>query len=117
MQRQLRERRRLLAPSVLKTIRRRLPSLPEAELSSGADAVLLRMPAGVAAERVRAEAASRGVLVRTAADCGVTSAETDFLWLDLTRHEEGEILLGIRALGEIVDAMLLAASAPPANAG
>jgi GntR family transcriptional regulator/MocR family aminotransferase len=106
VQRQLRERRRLLAPSVQKTIRRRLPSLPEPELSSGADAVLLRLPEGLSAEEIRVEAASRGVLVRTAADCGVTATTADFLMLDLTRHEEGEILLAIRALGEIAEAML-----------
>jgi hypothetical protein len=57
----------------------------------------------VDAEELRSAAADRGVLVRSAADCGAPHASPGFLWLDLARHEEGEILQGIRILGEVVD--------------
>lgn len=103
--RQLREQRRLLAPSVKRTIRRRLPAFPEPELGPSADMMLLLLPADLAAADIQRAAADRGVLVCTSADCGISNTSPDFLLLDLARHEEGEILQGIRILGEVVDSL------------
>ena len=108
--RALREHRRLLIPSVKRTIRRRLSSFPEAEASPSADAILLALPAHVSADEIQSAAADRGVIVRIAADCAAAHASPGFLLLDLARHEEGEILQGIRVLGEVVDAKLARSS-------
>ena len=98
-----RERRKLRTASIRRTIRRRLPEFGEPAFTAGADAVTIPLPAGVTGVALARAAAERGVVVRTAADCGVTSAEEDFVLLDLTRREEGDVLEGIRHLGEAFD--------------
>jgi GntR family transcriptional regulator/MocR family aminotransferase len=119
-QRALREKRRLLVPSVRRTIRRRLAALPEPEFSAGGDAARIPLPPPLGSEALARAARDRGVLLCGARDCGAPPGAPDFLWLDLTRHEEGDLLEGIRLLGEVVDAALAAlpaAAVPGASRG
>lgn len=112
VQRALREKRRLLAPAVQRACRRRLAALPEAKLATGGDAVMIPLPPGVDSERVKALALTHRVAVCAARDCAVEDAE--FLLVDLTRHEEGEILEGIRRLGHAVEEALGVIARSPA---
>jgi DNA-binding transcriptional MocR family regulator len=99
------ERRTLLADSVKQTLRRRIPDLAGIVFSPGADAVRLDLPAGLDARAVRAAAAERGILLWAGHDCGATAEDGRFLLLDLTRHDEGDLLEGIRKLGRIIAEM------------
>lgn len=102
--RALRERRRLLLASVRRTIRRRLPGCGEPVFSAGGETALLPLPDGASSGEISRAAAARDLRVLDARACGQPGAVPDFLVLDLTRHEEGDLLEGIRLLGEIVDA-------------
>ncbi|HMB68464.1 MAG TPA: hypothetical protein VKU85_04110, partial [bacterium] len=101
--RAVREKRKLLVAAVTRSLRRRLANAPGFEFSAGADAVRVDLPEGVSGEDVREAARDRGVLVRTARDCGSPPSGDRFLLLDLTRHDEGDLLDGIRLLGEALD--------------
>jgi GntR family transcriptional regulator/MocR family aminotransferase len=104
--RAVREKRKLLVAAVTRSLRRRLGDAPGFELSAGADAVRVDLPAGVTGQDVQGAARDRGVLVRTARDCGAPPSADRFLLLDLTRHDEGDVLDGIRLLGEALDEVL-----------
>ncbi len=84
-------------------LRRRLPALDGWEFTPEADAVRLDLPDDVAARDLARRARDQGVIVRTAAECGASKSGDRFLLLDLTRHDEGEILEGIRRLGVAFD--------------
>jgi DNA-binding transcriptional MocR family regulator len=101
--RAVRERRKLLAVSVTRSLARRLPDSPGHEFSEGADAVRVDLPEGVAGDTLREAVRDRGVLVRTARDCGAPAGRDRFVLLDLARHDEGDLLEGIRRLGEALD--------------
>jgi DNA-binding transcriptional MocR family regulator len=103
--RKLREQRKLLEPSVARALHRRLPQLGGHEFSAGSDAVRLDLPEDVTGSALQEAARGRGVLVRSARDCGAGPAADRFVLLDLTRLEEGELLEGIRRLGETLDAL------------
>ncbi|MDP6528739.1 MAG: GntR family transcriptional regulator [Gemmatimonadota bacterium] len=101
-----REQRHLLATSVARTIRRRMPSLAGVAFASASDAVRLDLPEGVPSALVRDAAARADIRVLTEADCGLSPEEPGFLLLDLLRHDEGDLLLGIARLGEIVESVV-----------
>ncbi|MGQ0722268.1 MAG: GntR family transcriptional regulator [Candidatus Eiseniibacteriota bacterium] len=103
--RTLRERRKLRAASVSRALARRIPASPSHAFSDGADAVRVDLPDGVNGEALREAARDRGVLVRGARDCGAAESADRFVLLDLSRHDEGDILEGIRRLGEALDAL------------
>ncbi len=96
------EKRTLLADSVKQTLRRRIPDLADIVFAPGADAVRIDLPEGLAGKAVREAAAARGILVWAGVDCGAKSADDRFLLLDLTRHDEGDLLEGIRKLGRVI---------------
>jgi GntR family transcriptional regulator/MocR family aminotransferase len=104
--RALLERRKLLSPTIARSLRRRLPALEGHAFSIGADAVRLDLPGDVRATDLAEAARAKGVRIRTARDCGGPPSRDRFLLLDLTRHEEGELLEGIRLLGAAFDDML-----------
>ncbi len=99
------EKRALQKAAITRTIRRRLPALENWEFTAEADAVRLDLPADVSATGLAGRARAVGVLVRTSIDCGATRGSAPFLLLDLTRHEEGELLEGIRRIGLAFDAL------------
>ncbi|HMB70694.1 MAG TPA: GntR family transcriptional regulator [bacterium] len=101
--RAVRERRDLLRASVRRSLRRRLPELAGFEFAPGSDAVRLDLPEGVTGEALRRAAEARGVRVLSGRDCGGSAAEDTFVLLDLTRCEEGDLLEGVRELGEAFD--------------
>jgi GntR family transcriptional regulator/MocR family aminotransferase len=103
--RALRERRRLLSAAVTRALARRLAASLSHEFSDGADAVRVDLPDGVTGNALREAARDRGVLVRGARDCGAPDAADRFVLLDLTRHDEGDVLEGIRRLGEALDGL------------
>ncbi len=109
-QRALRERRRLLLASVRRTIRRRLAACGEPAFSAGGETALVTLPDGASSGEISRAAAARDLHVLDARACGRPGATPDFLVLDLTRHEEGDLLEGIRLLGEIVEARTTARS-------
>jgi DNA-binding transcriptional MocR family regulator len=118
--RKLREHRKLLEPAVARSLRRRLPELAGYEFSPASDAVRLDLPDGIDGSALRDAARARGVLVRSARDCGAVPAGDRFVLLDLTRLEEGELLEGIRRLGEALDGLRepgAASRGAPADAG
>lgn len=112
--RAVREKRKLLVAAVTRSIRRRLGEAPGFEFSPGADAVRLDLPEGVTGRAVQEAARDRGVLVRTARDCGAPPSADRFLLMDLTRHDEGDVLDGIRLLGEALDEATPRSPAPSA---
>ncbi|MBZ0268273.1 hypothetical protein K8I85_08955, partial [bacterium] len=67
------------------------------------DAVRLDLPEGITGDAFRCAAEARGVAVLGARDCGASARDDTFVLLDLTRHEEGELLAAIRALGDAFD--------------
>ena len=101
----LEEQRRLLEPGIKRTLRRRLPELTGFEFSRAADAVRLDLPADVSAAQFVRAAAAASIAIVAPTDCGAPRSRDDFVWLDLTRHEEGELLDGIRRLGEVFDGL------------
>jgi GntR family transcriptional regulator/MocR family aminotransferase len=105
-QRRIREQRQLLEAAIGRSLNRRLPALAGHEFSAGSDAVRLDLPAGVSGASLQEAAQEHGVLVRSGRDCGATPAADRFVLLDLTRHEEGELLEGIRRLGQALDGSL-----------
>jgi DNA-binding transcriptional MocR family regulator len=104
-QRVLREKRGLLRASIARFLNRHLASTLGHEFSAGFDAVRVDLPDDVAGSELRDEARRHGVLVWSATDCGAPKKRDRFVLLDLTRHEEGEILNGIRRLGAAFDAL------------
>jgi DNA-binding transcriptional MocR family regulator len=98
LQRAVFEKRMLLADSVKRGIRRRLAALSGHEFSEGMRSVRLDLPPGSSATAVQARAAHRGVKVWSSTDCGAPG--DSFLLLQLTTQDEGELLEGIRLLGE-----------------
>jgi DNA-binding transcriptional MocR family regulator len=103
LHRRLHESRALLASSLARGIRRRLEGLRGLEFSSDTGFVRLDLPANVSASALAAAAAARGVHVLLPHDCGAPPSDDDFVLLDLGRHEEGELLEGIRLLGAAFD--------------
>jgi GntR family transcriptional regulator/MocR family aminotransferase len=101
--RKVRERRRLLIPAILRSLRRRLPELLAHEFTPGADGLRLDLPEGISGDTLRDAARSKGVFVLSARDCGADPGSDRFVLLDLTRLEEGELLEGIRLLGATLD--------------
>jgi len=110
--RKMREHRKLLEASVARSLRRRLPDLLGWEFSAGSDAVRLDLPEGTSGTGLQEAAQARGVLIRSACDCGARAADDRFVLLDLVRHEEGELLDGIRRLGQALDALREATDRP-----
>ncbi len=96
------ESQALLAGSITRGIRRRLEGLRGFVFSEDARSVRLDLD-GTTAGTLAAFAERRGVRILVPADLGASSTEDDFVLLDLTRHEEGELLEGIRLLGEALD--------------
>ena len=115
IQRALFEKRILLANAVTRGIRRRLAATLGHTFSAGMRAIRLDLPPGASSQDVQARAAERGVHVWSSADCGALAGEDSFLLLELTSHEEGELLDGIRLLGEALAETLQAASAVSAR--
>jgi len=105
------EKRMLAADAVTRGIRRRLSALAGHAFSSGKRAVRLDLPPGVSSAGVQARAGERGVRVWSASDCGAPAGVDSFLLLDLTSHEEGELLEGIRLVGEALSLEIQAAGA------
>ncbi|HET9887756.1 MAG TPA: GntR family transcriptional regulator [bacterium] len=100
IQRALFEKRILAADAVTRGIRRRLPTIASHEFSLGKRAVRLDLLPGISSASVKKRAELRGVRVWSAPDCGAPAGVDSFLLLDLTSHEEGELVDGIRLLGE-----------------
>jgi GntR family transcriptional regulator/MocR family aminotransferase len=100
IQRALFEKRMLVADAVTRGIRRRLPTIAGYAFSSGKRTVRLDLLPGISSGSVKVRAQERGVRVWSAPDCGAPAGVDSFLLLDLTSHEEGELLEGIRLLGE-----------------
>ncbi|MEZ5063162.1 MAG: GntR family transcriptional regulator [bacterium] len=101
----LRERRRLLTPALRRTIRRRLAELAGFTFGDAHDAVRLELPEDVRATELARLARESGIDVIVPADCGWPESREDFVLLDLTRHEEGDLLDGLRRLGQVFDAI------------
>ncbi len=103
LHRRIHESRALLASSLARGIRRRLGALRGVTFSEGARFVKLELPEGISAPALAERARARGVSLLIPADCGAAAIEDGFVLLDLSRHEEGELLEGIRLLGEALD--------------
>ena len=101
----VRERRRLLLTAISRTIGRRLPEIANLEFTPAGDAVRIDLPDDLPAAVLARAAEARGVRVIVPHECGLPPSRDDFLLLDLTRHEEGELLDGIRRLGEALDSL------------
>jgi GntR family transcriptional regulator/MocR family aminotransferase len=106
IQRALFEKRMLMANSVTRGIRRRLSAITGHAFTPGMRAVRLDLPPGASSTAVQERAALCGVHVWSAADCGAPAGEDLFLMLELTTHEEGELLEGIRLLGKALSDVL-----------
>jgi GntR family transcriptional regulator/MocR family aminotransferase len=104
--RKVREQRKLLQTPVARSFRRRFPEIRGHEFSVGSEAVRLDLPEGVSGAELQEAAQEHGILIRSARDCGAKPAEDTFVLLDLTRHEEGELLDGLRRLGQALDGLL-----------
>lgn len=98
-----RERRDLLRAALRRSLRQRIPELAGFEFNETSDALRLDLPPGISGEALRRAAEQRDVHIHSARDCGATPAEDRFVLLDLTRHEEGDLLLGLRELGAAFD--------------
>jgi DNA-binding transcriptional MocR family regulator len=106
IQRALFEKRMLAANSVGRGIRRRLSAITGHTFTTGMRAVRLELPPGASSTAVQERAALSGVHVWSAPDCGAPAGEDSFLLLELTTHEEGELLEGIRLLGKALAEVL-----------
>jgi GntR family transcriptional regulator/MocR family aminotransferase len=100
--RRVHESRTLLSDSIARGIRRRLPGIRKHVFSEDARSVRLDLD-GTPPGTLAALAERRGVRILVPGDLGAPSSEDDFVLLDLTRHEEGDLLEGIRLLGEALD--------------
>lgn len=101
--RAVRERRELLRAPVRRALQRRLPELTGYEFSADSDAVRVDLPEDCTGDALRRYAEQHGLRLRSARDCGRPSREDRFVLLDLTGHEEGELLEGVRRLGAAFD--------------
>ncbi len=98
-----RERRELLRAPVRRALQRRLPELAGFEFALDSDAVRVDLPEGWTGETLRQAAERVGLWILSARQCGSSARGDRSVLLDLARHEEGELLEGIRRLGEVFD--------------
>lgn len=103
LRRTLRERRILLAQSIARVAKRRLPDILDLQVSPGGSALRLDLPEGFHGQDFARAARARGVLIWSARDCGLPRSRDRFLLLDLRGEDEGRLLEAMRILGAIYD--------------
>lgn len=106
--RALREHRKLRNPALARCVDQRLASATGHEFSATGDVLRIDLPVDVSGTALRDAAAARHVHVWSAVDCGLPRARDRFVLLDLTRHDEGDLLDGIRRLGTAFDELVAA---------